>query len=237
MRFSLIALFGLAAATGCSEYSAPTSTEAAPAPMSVPSQAASQREPAADYTVTFDSTWSRATHPQDFPAQPHFSGLIGATHGDDVRFWEMGETASDGIKAMAERGSKTPLDEETRGARAAGTAGRLLSGGGIGRSPGTVSLDFRIQSDAPLVTLVSMVAPSPDWFVGVSALSLVQNGAWVDELKVDLFAHDAGTDSGTTYAAPDEPSTPRMPIRPIRGRPLAVNGYAAPMGTFTFTKR
>jgi serine/threonine protein kinase len=38
------------------------------------------------------------------------------------------------------------------------------------------------------VTLVSMVAPSPDWFVGVGGLPLLQDGQWVDELVVPLPA-------------------------------------------------
>ena len=86
---------------------------------------------------------------------------------------------------------------------------RLLSGDGIPRSPSSVSLDFAIRRDYTLVTLVSMVAPSPDWFTGVSALSLLEGGQWVEELTVELFAYDAGTDSGTTYNSANDPTSPR----------------------------
>ena len=132
---------------------------------------------------------------------------------------------------MAERGSKTPLDEEIRAAKAEGTADKLLSGDGIARSPASVSLDFVIRRDHPLVTLVSMVAPSPDWFGGVSALSLLEGDHWVNELRVELFAYDAGTDSGTTYDSANRPTSPREPIQQIEGRPLAVRGAVAPVGT------
>jgi hypothetical protein len=201
-----------------------------------PAQTA-EPEPRGEYTVTFDATWSAATHPEDFPGNPHFSGLIGATHNDDVRFWVVGKKASDGIKAMAERGSKTPLNEEILAARDEGTADRLLSGDGIGRSPGTASLDFVIRRDHPLVTLVSMVAPSPDWFAGVSALSLLDGDQWIDELTVELFAYDAGTDGGTTYNSADRPTSPREPIQRIEGRPVAVGDQVAPVGRFTFVRR
>ena len=40
------------------------------------------------YEVVFEATWSQATHPIDFPPNPHFSGLIGGTHSDQVSFWE-----------------------------------------------------------------------------------------------------------------------------------------------------
>ena len=48
----------------------------------------------------------------------------------------------------------------------------LLSGDNLRGSPGSTQFEFEVSRDYPLVTLVTMVAPSPDWFVGVSALSL-----------------------------------------------------------------
>src|SRR5262245_12357757 len=117
----------------------------------------------ASYAVTFKSTWSAATHPVAFPASAHFPGLIGATHAARVHFWRDGELASPGIQAMAELGSKSPLTEEIASAMSAGTVQYLLSGDGIRPSPGQVALEFRISNTHPFVTLVSMIAPSPDW--------------------------------------------------------------------------
>ena len=42
------------------------------------------------YEVTFDAQWNATSHPHDFPSNPHFSSLIGGTHNDSVRFWEVG---------------------------------------------------------------------------------------------------------------------------------------------------
>ena len=41
-----------------------------------------QPEPklSARYNLTFNATWSAQTHPTEFPASAHFSGLIGMTH-------------------------------------------------------------------------------------------------------------------------------------------------------------
>ena len=38
----------------------------------------------ARYRVTFQATWSAETHPTNFPANPHFSGLVGATHNENT---------------------------------------------------------------------------------------------------------------------------------------------------------
>src|SRR5688500_6368989 len=140
--------------------------DAIPSPVPSASPAAAR----ARYVVVFDATWHESTHA--VPPNPHFSGLIGGTHRETVRFWEEGGLASEGMKRMAEIGAQSPLDEEIVAAMATGTAEALLVGENLRGSPGSTQLEFEVSRPFPLVTLVTMVAPSPDWFVGVSALSL-----------------------------------------------------------------
>jgi hypothetical protein len=187
----------------------------------------------AEYTVTFESSWSAQTHPVDYPSNSHFSGLIGTTHDASVSFWEVGQLASPGIESMAETGSKSPLLGEIAAAVTAGGADALISGGGINPSPGSVSVSFQADLNYPLVSLVSMIAPSPDWFVGVSGMSLLDNGDWVAEKVVTLWPFDSGTDNGTTYASFDSDTNPAEPIYQIMTLPV---GNGVPLGTFTFTR-
>jgi hypothetical protein len=224
MRRVIAALVvALVFASGCSDRS--------PTAVVVP------RDSVASYVVTFTSTWSAITHPIDFPTSAHFSGLIGATHSDRVVFWREGQLASPGIQAMAEMGLKSPLTDDIAAAIGAGTARHELSGEGIRPSPGQVSLDFEVSDAHPLVTMVSMIAPSPDWFVGVADLPLLRNDRWVDSLVVDLRGWDAGTDTGATYTAPDAPATPHVPISRLESAPFMVNGQVPPLGTYTFLRR
>jgi hypothetical protein len=183
--------------------------------------------------VTFTATWSASTHA--VPPDPHFSPLIGGTHNAMITFWREGSLASDGIKDMAERGRTSPLDAEVQAAISAGTAQRILRGDAIG-SPASTSFQFDISAEFPLVTLVTMVAPSPDWFAGVSGLSLLEGSAWIDERTESLIPWDAGTDSGDTFTSPDLPTSPRVPIFRILTPPLGTGGSAAPLGTFTFRR-
>jgi hypothetical protein len=136
-------------------------------------------EPAVEYEVVFRATWSPATHPRDFPPGAHWSGLVGGLHGPAVAFWGRGATATRGIQDLAELGSESALLDEVNAAIAAGTANRTLSGGGPNRGAGTVALRFVVDRTHPLVTLTAMIAPSPDWFVGVRGLPLIEQGAWV----------------------------------------------------------
>ena len=217
---------------------APTPAPAPPAPepLPVPPPLPPTAPTSARYVVVFESTWSAGSHPTDFPASAHYSGLIGGTHHAGATFWREGALASEGIRRMAERGSKSPLDAEVNAAIGAGTAEHLLSGPSLGTSPATTSMEFDISTTHPLVTLVTMVAPSPDWFVGVAGLSLRSNGQWVDEMRVDLYAFDAGTDSGPSYGSPDAETSPRQPIARLIGYPVASGGGVAPFGTFTFRR-
>lgn len=52
---------------------------------------------------------------------------------------------------------------------------------------------FRVDSKHHLVSLVSMLGPSPDWIVGVSGLELCHpNGSWFVEKVLNLYPWDAG---------------------------------------------
>ena len=66
------------------------------------------------------------------------------------------------------------------------------------------------------MSLLSMLGPSPDWIVGVSALELcLKNCSWVNEKVMNLYLWDAGTDSGVTYLSPNAPTIPQERIKRI----------------------
>lgn len=201
-------------------------------PMSV----LAQNDPAfnARYQVTFESDWSATTHPTDFPPNPHFSGLVGMTHNSDSHIWQMSETASAGIKQMAETGGRFILSNEINAMIADNTgAENLLTGGGIGLSPGMITYQFDISTNAPLVSLVSMIAPSPDWFVGVNGLSLKHNQRWQQQVVVELHAYDAGTDAGINYTSANMPiPSPGLPIELVAPNPPFMDNVS--LGRFVF---
>jgi hypothetical protein len=229
---SLAILAALSACGGgqSSSPSGPSPAVATPTPAPTPTAATAR------YQVTFESAWSRGTHPTDFPSTAHFSRLVGGTHSSRVRFWQAGSQASPGIKDMAERGRTSPLDSEVQAAIAAGTAGSLILGGAVDVVPGQATAEFEIGRDHPLVSLVSMVAPSPDWFVGTDSLSLVEGGDWVAEMVVTLYPWDAGTDNGPSYASPDQASQPVQAIHRLEGYPVAEGGLVAPFGSYRFRR-
>ncbi len=208
----------------------------APPPPPPPPGPPVPSDPQARYRAVFESDWSPATHPQDYPDNAHYSPLIGATHLATTTFWQGGMLASTGIERMAEEGSQSPLDAEMAAAIASGVAEFLFRGGGLAPTPGVEAVEFDVTTAFPYVTLVSMIAPSPDWFVGVNGLPLIANGQWRDEVIVPLFPWDAGTDNGATYDSADADAAPATPVSPLLGPPVAVNGTVAPFGRFIFRR-
>ena len=174
----------------------------------------------AEYRATFVATWSADTHPINFPGNPHFSPLTGAVHSEQSVFWEMGQNATDGIELMAETGATSILLTEVQSVVDEGRALSSIEGGGVGESPGSTSVEFTVNRDYPLVTLVSMLAPSPDWFIGVNSLQMIdENGDFRPLITIDLNLYDSGTDGGTRYTSADA-DIPRSPIDLVNSFPL-----------------
>lgn len=152
------------------------------------------------YRITMNEVWSQANFPTQYPSGSHFSALIGGVHGNGVDFFELNQSASTGIEDMAETGGTSDLRNEVNAAIGSGTALALISGSGIASSRTSVTVEIELSNAFPLVTLVSMLAPSPDWFTGVDSLSLQDSsGNFVDSLTVNLEVFDAGSDSGVTF--------------------------------------
>jgi hypothetical protein len=189
------------------------------------------RAASANYQVRFEVDWSAATHPGAYPANAHFSTLIGASHRHDVSLWQPGVLASPGIKQMAETGGITLLTNQLQTMIAAAQVSALFTGAGpAAPGLGTIS-QISIDESFPEVSLVTMIAPSPDWFVGVHNVPLIAAGRWQQSVSVSLEAYDSGTDSGAMFVAPDLESVPHVPIALVQEVPLNV----APIGRLVFT--
>lgn len=156
------------------------------------------------YQLTINNDWSAATHPANFPSGAHFSWLGGGTHNSNVTFWEQGGMASTGVIQMAETGVVEILvDTEFQQAVASGNAFsetifEKVWTPEVPPGPGTRITSFNMDSDFPLITLATMLGPSPDWFVGVSNLVLFENGQWKDTVTVELALFDGGSEDGNT---------------------------------------
>ena len=193
---------------------------------------ASDDGPKATYTITYTGAWTSAATPGGVPDGAHFSPLIGGVHNAAVAFLEAGGTATAGIESMAERGRTATLTKEIEAA-GANALSVLRKDSGSGATESSTFESVVLTADHPRITLLSMIAPSPDWFVGVFGLSLLDaEGGWVEALTVDLHPYDAGTEDGEEFSFDNPATVPQGTITSLRGASMFSD---APMATLTFT--
>ena len=181
-----------------------------------------QPEPAraqttAAYTVTFKGNWTTASTTVAVPGSAHFTTLIGAVHDSDVTFWTPGGTATAGVEGVAEFGSTGIFKSEINSATT-GTVRSIVQENGTGAT-GTNTFEITFSRTHPLLTLLSMIGPSPDWFVGVSGLSMLDGSdAWRSSRTVDLFPYDAGTEDGENFSLTNPDTNPKETITSLRNQ-------------------
>ena len=117
---------------------------------------------------------------------------------------------------MAEVGGTAGLEAEVVAAMADALA--VLNGSGNISPTASQSLTATLSTEYPRLTLLTMVAPSPDWFVGVSGLPLLNSdGHWLRAHEVHLYPWDAGTEDGSEFSLTNVATSPQGVITSIRG--------------------
>jgi hypothetical protein len=222
----VLALVGL---TACGKESKPSAPPAAPhaaTPMG-----------AAEYTVIIKSTWTKATHPFEYPSGAHFSGMIGASHNAKYSIFAIGRRPTPGLERLSEEGKHSPLDTEIKTAIDQGNALELFESGGLKNWKDSMVATVRVDPAHPLVDVVNMIAPSPDWFTGATDVNLIENGAWVARRTLTLPAYDSGGDDGKTYKAPDKDTHPKKPTTRAATRHFVIHGRVKPVAILTFVRK
>lgn len=153
------------------------------------------------YTITLEQTWKASDFPTNFPSNPHFSPLVGASHSQQTVIWRPeDQPTTPGIEAVAEDGRTGTFKAELETRQTNGTVNNIFVRGSGATSPGSQSETVIVTPQFPLVSAISMLAPSPDWFVGIRDLNLYPNGKWLDRIEVDLRLYDAGTEGGERFS-------------------------------------
>ena len=190
------------------------------------------------YSATFRGAWTTDVTPGGVPNNAHFTQLVGGVHNASVSFLSGGGTATGGVEAVAEEGNPNSFKNEINaaGANRLSVVESETGGSNDYGATGTFAVDnFTLTTDHPRVTLITMIAPSPDWFVGVAGLSLLDAGGnWVQSLTVNLYPWDAGTEDGTGFAMVNAATSPQGIITSIRG---TGEFSTEPIATLTFARQ
>ncbi len=229
----LLSLALALSAAACGKEAPKTSGPSLGAP---PARQAMPAAPA-EYRVVVKSTWTARAFPSEYPSGAHFSGLIGASHNANYSIFAVGRRPSPGLERLSEEGKHSPLSDEIRAAIEAGNALEMFETGSLKNFKDSLVTTVRVDAAHPMVSVVNMIAPSPDWFTGASSVNLAENGAWVTSRTLILPAYDSGGDDGTTYKAADRNTNPKKPTSRSANRHFVVKGKVKPVATITFTKQ
>ncbi|TNM91202.1 hypothetical protein fugu_003491 [Takifugu bimaculatus] len=191
------------------------------ASLLAPGQSASHLPFSCVVPLTWSRFWPIPRQKSIFPGRAnHWSAIIGASHSKNYVLWEYGGYASDGVKQVAELGSPVKMEEEIRQKgdevltvikmKAQWPAWQPLN---VRAAP---SAEFSVDRSRHIMSFLTMLGPSPDWNVGLTAEDLcTKECGWVQKVVQDLIPWDAGTDSGVTYESPNKPTLPQEKIRPL----------------------
>lgn len=189
------------------------------------------------YTVAFDALWSEDAGHTNIPEGAHFSPFVAWSHKKDFSVFDIDEKATEGIRMMAETGDTQILIKELEQYKQAGEVGEYVIGNLI-QSPGAVEKVLQVSQKYKYVTVVSMLAPSPDWFVGIRDLELFEANEWRGEmLNISMVAYDAGTDKGEEFTSEDSSNDPYESISLLADHDVLVEEGGGPIASVSFILR
>ncbi len=163
----------------------------------------------ATYAVEVTGKWSSP----DFtvPAGVHFTSFAGMVHNANGELWKPGKLATKGVENVAETGSTTAILLEIDSVIRTKNALSLI----LFTPPtatGTRKTNFYCNTNYSMISFASMIAPSPDWFIGLSGLNLYNNNKWAADTTVQLFVYDSGTEDGDVFGYSNPVTNPQQPI-------------------------
>jgi hypothetical protein len=190
----------------------------------------------ATFELELDITWSAETNPLEFPLGGHLSSVIAATHHSRYIVFRDGTTASSGLELVAENGRPSIIKAEMAEAQRRDRLDGIFEAGALKEVPGQVKMTISAKKSHPLLSFVTMIAPSPDWFTGAADVSLLQDDEWIEQQQITLWAWDSGTDSGQTYTAPNLDTQPRQSIRLVTTPHFLGEAGLVPFGRATLKR-
>ncbi len=164
------------------------------------------------YRLTIKGNFKKSVQGKKyFPSNPHFSPIVAVTHNKAYQLFPLGSKSTKGVKDVAETGNPAELLFEIQKAQSKKI---ILNYNTTTAFDGDeeVSLLVKVNKKNPYISLISMIAPSPDWVVGINKLRVLKQGKSMRKKKILLYAIDAGTDSGRVYSSSDSPTHPQRRI-------------------------
>ena len=185
--------------------------------------------------MTFTNNWTRMAH-LGLPGNAHFSPVVAATHDGQYDLLPIGSVADKALEQVAELGRQGDLNKEVEAQIEEGHALDLVNTENMFlNQASSQTFEIVVSNKHEYLSFVSMIAPSPDWVVGLSNLKLhsEKDGFYQGVENQPLYAINAGTeegDRGGNFSLNNRPTSPQTPIQILTGR-----GFEAPFAFVSIT--
>lgn len=152
------------------------------------------------FLITFEIKWGTPGNEEmiNYPDDPHTGNMCLVVHNNKYSMFKLGEFASKGVDESASYGTNDTLIKEIT------NNGNYLTyyTAPILYTPGATQFDITVNDDYPYFSFMTMIAPSPNWFVGASNVDLIDIGNIMDYqnyMTIPIYAYDTGTDYGLEF--------------------------------------
>lgn len=138
---------------------------------------------------------------------PHTGNMFLIVHNDQYNLFQLDEFASKGIIESAQYGTNTSIISNLNNSQY-----HKYYVAPVLKTPGITEFIVGCNSSFPLLSFATMIAPSSNWFTGLSNLNLMKI---YRNVSIPIYVYDAGVDYGTEFK--NLPKNPRnnMDIQPI----------------------
>ena len=139
-------------------------------------------------------------------------------------------------------GNTSTLETEINTRITAKKAWKLILPGGARLDPNATRTGINVQvtSNFSKVSIITMLAPSPDWFIGIDSVDLCDNDKWRESMNVTMLPpYDAGTEDGTAFSTNNSATDPKVNIFEITNNTAGAFNGPNPipsLGEFRFVK-
>lgn len=192
----------------------------------------------ASYKIIVTGTWRMPQH--TIPANDHFTGFIGMVHNSKAQLFQLGKMATTGVEAVAEIGYTGNMENEINTYIMAGHALKAFQFY-LPTVTATDSIVVNVSSEKSLISFASMIAPSPDWFVGLESFNLIKDGEWLTDVTVNAPGYDAGTEEGDVFGYGNPATVPQQNVSYLTPANASViangNPVIAPFATVRFIRQ
>lgn len=189
------------------------------------------------YKITVTGKWSSPEF--SVPANAHYTVFAGMVHNKSAFLWRPGYLASPGTESVAETGNTISLLAEIDSIVAAKNAIGLIA-----FIPPTItgqnSVNIYCNSNYSYISFLSMLGPTPDWFIGINSLNLYNNNKWISDTSINLYAYDAGTEDGDVFGYNNSATIPQQQVHLLEASQATVlykgNPTLLPIAIVQFTR-